>query len=513
MSVPRPPVGPVGYTWIRDQLRVPSFLGAREGRLASVNGIVRQPDGSLLVPTRLAPPDTLLAHILFALKHEEINLYLLSIGLKRVSAEELEAEFAGTPNGTYIRIACYLWEQFNRQELRQADEATIVAAYVQVFSPQKYVTGVSRRNSKWRVDFNGPGDPDYCPIVRLTSDIKELLEEDLLDQARKFAQSTSKEMLDRALSWAYLSETEGSFAIEGEIPTQSKATAFANMLKHAHDPRKLTEEYLCDLQNLAITNPLDKAFQFRTEQNRLQRGGPGSVGVTYVPPRPDLANELMGRLMQLTNDPPNGIDPLVHAAIVSFGFVFIHPFMDGNGRLSRFLIHHCLGQSGQLPRAFVLPVSMAMKREEESYLEALTTFSRPARDLCAVTWAGGDDYAYAWSEDADEAFRYVDTTESVAFTLRMAKLALAEDLRRETEFLMNFDRVFKNIDDRFDVRGSDLSSLILFAFEQGGRISRHRRKQYADRIPTETLDAIEAEVKTCLEPRDQEAAASPDHSA
>jgi len=35
---------------------------------------------------------------------------------------------------------------------------------------------------------------------------------------------------------------------------------------------------------------------------------------------------------------------LVRAAVVSFAFVFIHPFMNGNGRLSRFLIHHCLGQ-------------------------------------------------------------------------------------------------------------------------------------------------------------------------
>jgi Fic family protein len=510
MSVPRPPVGPVGYAWIRDRLGVPSFLGTREGRLANVNAIVRQPDGSMLVPTRLAPPATLLAHVLFALKHEEVNLHLLSVGLKRVLAQDLEAEFARTPNGTYIRIACYLWEQFNQQALKQAAEASIVAAYVQVFSPSECVTGVSRRNSKWRVDFNGLGDLTYCPVVRLTPDIKALLEEDLLGQAREFAQSTSKEMLDRALNWAYLSETEGSFAIEGEVPTQSKAAAFADMLKHAHDPRTLSEEYLCDLQNLAIANPLDKAVQFRTEQNRLQRGGRGAAGVTYVPPRPDLADALMGRLMQLANEAPTGIDPLVHAAVVSFGFVFIHPFMDGNGRPSRFLIHHCLGQSGQLPRAFVLPVSMAMRREEESYLEALTSFSRPARDLCAVTWIGGDDYTYEWSEDADEAFRYVDTTESVAFVLRMAKVALAEDLRRETEFLMDFDRVFKSVDDRFDVRGSDLSSLILFAFEQGGRISKHRRKQYADRIPAETIDAIEAAVRACLEPRQQEAATGPE---
>ena len=33
------------------------------------------------------------------------------------------------------------------------------------------------------------------------------------------------------------------------------------------------------------------------------------------------------------------MDPVIHSAAVAFGFVFIHPFMDGNGPLHRYLIH------------------------------------------------------------------------------------------------------------------------------------------------------------------------------
>ena len=65
----------------------------------------------------------------------------------------------------------------------------------------------------------------------------------------------------------------------------------------------------------------------------------GAAGVSYVPPWPDLAVELMAGLMRLANHRPASLDVLVHAAVVSFAFVFIHPFMDGNGRLSRYLIH------------------------------------------------------------------------------------------------------------------------------------------------------------------------------
>jgi Fic family protein len=42
--------------------------------------------------------------------------------------------------------------------------------------------------------------------------------------------------------------------------------------------------------------------------------------------------------------------------------------MDGNGRLSRFLFHHALCQSGKLEKGLLLPVSVAMKRNEEDYL-------------------------------------------------------------------------------------------------------------------------------------------------
>lgn len=35
-------------------------------------------------------------------------------------------------------------------------------------------------------------------------------------------------------------------------------------------------------------------------------------------------------------------DAVLAAAMIAFGFVFIHPFVDGNGRIHRYLIHHIL---------------------------------------------------------------------------------------------------------------------------------------------------------------------------
>lgn len=74
------------------------------------------------------------------------------------------------------------------------------------------------------------------------------------------------------------------------------------------------------------------------------------------------------------------------ASIVSFGFVFVHPFMDGSGRLSRFLFHQVLCQRGALQNGLVLPVSIVLRQNESEYLDALQAFSEPARQYWDVTY-------------------------------------------------------------------------------------------------------------------------------
>ncbi|MEY2682958.1 MAG: hypothetical protein RJA09_102 [Pseudomonadota bacterium] len=350
---------------------------------------------------KLAPEPTLLHQALFALKHEGVRLDLLVAALRRMAPAELVAWVNATPNSIYGRKLGHLWERLHQQPLPGLGDPGVASSYATLFDPAEYVVGPAQRDTRWRIEFNGLGDMHFCPVVRKTPAMVALIEKDILGQAQAFAESVGQAMLERALNWAYLSEAEGSFAIEGEVPSADKATRFAALLRRAHEQNTLTEALLVAWQNAAISNPYDQAVQFRTEQNRLQRDLPGAVGVTYVPPEPELAVDLMEGLMQLANHPPAKLDPLVHAAVVSFAFVFIHPFMDGNGRLSRFLLHHCLGQSGRLPPQFLLPISVAMNKHEADYLQALTTFSKPARQLCQVTWGGDDHYVFDWMPGAD----------------------------------------------------------------------------------------------------------------
>jgi Fic family protein len=200
----------------------------------------------------------------------------------------------------------------------------------------------------------------------------------------------------------------------------------------------------------------------------------------------------MSGLLEFANSAPKQVDPLIAAAIVSFGFVFIHPFMDGNGRLSRFLFHHALCQSGLLKNGLLLPVSSAMKRNEENYLAALKSFSAPARKRWDVRWIDGDDYQMTFNSD-ESLYRYWNATACVEFGLEMAEQALEKDLTEEVEFLARYDLIYRAIDSRYDVRGKDLNVLVLSCMEQNGKLSINLRKKFATTVPVEVFEAIESE--------------------
>lgn len=252
------------------------------------------------------------------------------------------------------------------------------------------------------------------------------------------------------------------------------------------------EAYLVALQNVCMTNPLDLAAEYRQQQNWLRGPLRGAVGISYVPPPPEWVPGLMDDLLAFANEAPKQIDPLVCAAVVAFAFGFIHPFMDGNGRLSRFLFHHALCRSGQWGHGLLLPVSVAMKRNEGQYLAALQSYSKPARQAWDVTWLGDDEFDFKFKADAS-VYRYWDATACVAFALEMAQQALHKDLKDETEFLAQFDALFKAVDERFDVRGNDLTTLVLACLQNKGKVPTNRRKKFADTVPEAVFDAIEAE--------------------
>ena len=71
-----------------------------------------------------------------------------------------------------------------------------------------------------------------------------------------------------------------------------------------------------------------------------------------------------------------GRHPILRAAVLSFGFVYVHPLTDGDGRISRFLINDVLRRDGVLPEPFVLPISAVIAGSMRHYDRTLEFLSK-----------------------------------------------------------------------------------------------------------------------------------------
>ncbi|MBO1926306.1 Fic family protein [Thiomicrorhabdus sp. 6S2-11] len=483
----------IGYQWLCKELGLQVFPIARPAVVGGVSRVTVTQE-SIFIPSSVAPgDDSVISHILFAIKHEGVNLQVLSQAVKYVNEADLCRFVESSPSSRYVRLLGFLWESFNQCFL---DDVSMVSGpTVGLFDEKKYITAPGPRNSRWKVRFNGLGTIDYCVVVERTSLITALLEESILDKAYSFIAELDKISVERALSWAYLHETESSYAIEKETPAYDKTEAFMALLKQAHHPRKMDEGYLVELQNVAVSNPFDQAGSYRHQQNWLRGPLRGVAGITYIPPPPSMVDELMSSVLAFANELPKVIDPIISACIASFGFVFIHPFMDGNGRLSRFLFHYALCQSGQLPDGMLLPVSIAMKRNEAEYLKALQSFSVPMRQYWNVSWLHDEEYLFAFKGE-ESLYRYWDATPCVEFGLKMTQESFEKDLREETVFLEKFDRVYRAVDEAFDVRGNELTTLVLTTLQNNGKVSIRRRKKFQGKMSEQVFEFIE---KVCEE--------------
>jgi Fic family protein len=488
----------VGYQYVIDQLDLQLIPLTRPAALRSVRR-VEEMGGLLAVPGDLAPAPNILDHLMFALKHEGTNLQVLAGAAPHLTSSELSGEIRRTPTGRYIRTLCFAWEKLTGKTLEDLPAGLMGSKAVPLFDPEIYLTnpGVSR-DPRWRILNNGLGDWDFCPIVRRTNELSRLFSENPLEQVRNYLAQIPAETLERVLAWAYVHETKSSYEIEHENPSSNKAEAFITLLRQAHARHELTETFYVELQNAAVTSPYAREASFRLNQNHLSDGTPGPRGVTYLPPPAAMLPSLIGSISRLANsDNCPGIEPLLRAALVSFGFVFAHPFNDGNGRLSRFLAHYALCQSGALPNGMILPLSTAMKRNERQYLQALQSFSVPARRLWNVVWLDGPNFNFEL-KGHDSIYRYFDATDSVEFLARMALETLRTDLHSEVDFLACYDEVLRKTNDRFDVPGSTLANLIVMAFQNGGTFSQHRREQFRDRVSPEALEFIEQQMQLAL---------------
>ena len=487
-----------GYSYLVDALKLNVLPLARPAFAnSSVNRRVDS-DTRILFPTGVALENTLVGHLEFALRHEGVNLEVIDAVFEHLPPDALISRLRETPTGEHIRRACFLWEWLTGNELNTG--VVVKGGYVDLFPEDIYCTAAQpTRAPNFRVRNNALGTPDFCPIVRRAS----IPRDPPLPELMRLAQSTldavdDPELCSRALAYLYLSETRGSYAIESETPSSNKQERFVQLLKNAGEPVKVAEEWLVQLQNVIVRDVYSQEASYRTKQNWLE----DSAGrLSFIPtPIGDLSRVMKG-WERFVNDEKRCTDILVKAACAAFGFVYLHPFMDGNGRLHRFLIQHVLARSELMGPATVIPVSTVIEQNIPSYLAVLTGFSRPVTALW--DYRRGDPEPVFLSEPGSRAYRFFEADREVAFLYDMIKQAVQEEIPRELAWLQGYDIALSALNTEMDVPQKDLSALIRMIQSNKGTLSEKRRKQYVH-LPEPVLNRIEEVVQQAFETRKAE---------
>ena len=115
-------------------------------------------------------------------------------------------------------------------------------------------------------------------------------------------------------------------------------------------------------------------------------GAFGHEKVHYVAPPADRVDAEMSAFLEWFNGSYD-IDPLVKAAIAHLWFVAIHPFGDGNGRITRAIADMTLARGGGGAQR-LYSMSAAIERSRTGYYEALQSItSKEALDITSwIEW-------------------------------------------------------------------------------------------------------------------------------
>ncbi len=482
----------IGLTWVIEELelRVPSpavrstvAAGARKTRVEG-NAVYEQ------YPKTYAA-EGLFENLKFAMRYEPVELGIYRAAFEKIEPETVAEWVRGEQTGIYARRIWYLYELLTGKTLDVPDVPP--TGYADLLNPKLHFTGKPVQIRRHRINNNLLGNRDYCPLIRRTDAIESFIAEGLDEEAKKIVEETDPIILARAVSYLYTRETKSSFAIEGETPGKSRSERFISALANAADFDTTDKTNFIELQN-KIVDPRFAAKDWRDVQNFVGQTMPDySEQVHFVCPMPEDVPDLIDGWMRFVERAQTSeIDAVVVAATVAFGFVFIHPFEDGNGRLHRFLIHHELARSGFAPQNLIFPVSAVMLRERADYDRILESFSKPTLEF--IEYDLNERGEMIVENETAHLYRYWDATAFVEFLYACVGETIRRDLRDELGFLNVFDRAMKAVAEIVDMPDRHASLLVRVILQNRGELSKKKRASEFSELTDNEISSIEAAI-------------------
>lgn len=452
-------------------------------------------------PESFRPDESVPGHLVFMLKHEEVHLELLARLFNVVDPVVLEEWIKNESTGSYARRVGFLYEWLTNQKLAVDDVAQ--GNYVEALESDKYfVAQQINQVRRWRVRDNMPGNSDFCPIVYLNENVRVAQLYDCKKALNGLEDRFGADVLMRSSVWLTIKESRASFAIEHEEDQEDRIKRFAMVM----------ESRCGEFQNPLGIPELESLQKDILGENALSYGirrSPVFVGhssgyrnvVDYIAPHWD---EVPGQLRALAEslNRTRGSASILRAAVASFGFVYIHPMADGNGRISRFLVNDILRRDGAVPKPFILPISATITNSSAArvgYDSSLEVFSKPLMKRYVGEYSFGSteiyedgvesNFHFKSYQEALFAWKYPNLTLHVEYLGNVIRQTIEEEMHNEALYIRNIHRArlaLKQIVEAPDVT----LDRIIDSVWQNKRLTNVIRKKYSKLDDDEKAESI-----------------------
>jgi hypothetical protein len=228
-----------------------------------------------------------------------------------------------------------------------------------------------------------------------------------------------------------------------------------------------------------------------------ERDHQGDPQPEFIGARPadlqDLMNGLFAANDRMRED---GLDAVLEAAATAFGFVYVHPFQDGNGRMHRCLIHHVLAERNFTPPGMVFPVSSVMLDRIDDYRTTLQSHSQALMPY--IDWRPTLDRNVEVLNDTADLYRYCDVTAAAEFLYACVKRTVEQDLPGEIEYLVRHDEAMRRIMEAVEMPDRVAENLVMFIRQNNGLLSKKRRDGEFNALNDEEVKVIEGIVSAAF---------------
>jgi len=436
---------------------------------------------------RHLPENNLYKQLIFALKYEGVDLLVLKKLFEEITSEEAEFLFKVESLGQYSRRLWFLYEWLLDKRLKLPDLMT--GNYVALLDTKlQYAISDGTKSKRHRIINNLPGTKDFCPLIKRTEKLDSYIASDLADQKNNYLKGIHKDILQRASAFLLLKDSKASFNIEGESPKGKRAARWGQAIAQAGSNDLNKKEFL-RLQQLVIENDRFVEMGFRKEG-----GFVGQHDRSTEEPIPDhisarwqdleyLINGLIAtnNLLLLTD-----FNAVLTATIIAFGFVFIHPLEDGNGRIHRYLVHHILAKKHFAHQGIIFPVSASILDQIDNYRKVLESYSQPLLDF--IDWDETENHNVEVKNETADFYRYFDITKQTEFLYDCVNDTILNIIPSEITYLKNYDNFKRFVDDEFEMPDKTIALLVNFLEQNSGNLSKRAiDREFADLNDDEVL--------------------------